>query len=157
MTLQVRAVLAVGVTLLALIGTPPGTHAQVEPGQTVSARVTLVPNGDTFDARRSGGEAFTVRLFGVDAPELNEPYGRKAQAAARRHIDGKTVRVDVVGRGPYGQTVGRAVVRGKSLGKILLRRGLARYDERRAPDAPELARLERRARKAGRGLWSEAD
>jgi endonuclease YncB( thermonuclease family) len=131
--------------------------AQVEPGQPISARATLVTEGDTFEAHRPSGRAFAVRLFGVDAPELDDPYGRKAQAAARNLIGGKTIRVEIVEVGPNGHRVGRVRYRGRSLGKHLLRRGLARYAEERAPGASDLGRLERQARRAGRGLWAEAD
>jgi endonuclease YncB( thermonuclease family) len=152
-----RAVLAVGWVLLGWAAAPTGVGAQVEPGQTLSVRVTLVPSGDTFEARRRSGASITVRLYGVDVPSLDEPYGRRAHAVARRHIGGETIRVDVVARGPYGQAIGRVVGGRGGLAKRLLRRGLARHDDAGAPEAAALARLERRARRAGRGLWSEVD
>lgn len=153
---QMRDARSVLLVVLLLAPAAP-TVGQPQPGQTISVKVVLVPDGDTFEAHRQAGQAFTVRLFGVDAPELNEPYGRKAQAAARHHIGGKTVRLQVADTGRYGQTIGRVVAQGGSLAKMLLRRGLARHDDQRAPDAAELARLERQARRAGRGLWSEVD
>lgn len=158
MTARARLLLATAGAFLASVCNLPGPcWAQVQPGQTVSVSVTLVPNANTFEARRRSGETLTVRLFGADAPELSEPYGRKAQAAARRYIGDQTIRLEVVETGPYGRTVGRAIAGGGSLAKMLVRRGLARYDDQEAPGAPELSRLEERARQAGRGLWSEAD
>lgn len=50
-----------------LLSVVPGAQAQsVAPGQTFTARVTSVTDGDTYDVRRSAGGAVTVRLHGVD-------------------------------------------------------------------------------------------
>jgi endonuclease YncB( thermonuclease family) len=73
-----------------------GADAQgVDPGQTFSARVVEVTDGDTYDVRRSIGGEVTIRLHGVDAPESSQPYGRAAARVARRHVGGKNVRVSV--------------------------------------------------------------
>lgn len=41
-------------------------QAQVQPGQTFTARVVEVTDGDTFGVRRSAGGEVTIRLHGVD-------------------------------------------------------------------------------------------
>jgi endonuclease YncB( thermonuclease family) len=57
---------------------------QTGAGQIFTAQVTKVTDGETFDARRSDGQSMTNRRFGVDAPESNQPYGRKALRAMDR-------------------------------------------------------------------------
>jgi hypothetical protein len=47
-------------------------------------------------------------------------------------------------------------VQGGSLGHMLVRDGLGWHYDQYAPNATELARLERQARNANRGLWSQA-
>lgn len=60
------------------------TVAQVEPGQTFSARVTEVTDGDTFDVRRSAGGEVTIRLSGAfPAPTPPSPSSRTAQPPRR--------------------------------------------------------------------------
>ena len=92
--------------------------AQVEPGQTFTARVVDVTDGDTFDAIRSTGGEVTIRLYGVYTPESDQPHGRAATRAAGRFIGGKDVRVDVEDIGSYGRAVGRVSVGGGDLGAI---------------------------------------
>jgi endonuclease YncB( thermonuclease family) len=96
-----------------------------------------------------------VRLFGVDAPESSQSHGRAATRAARRIIGGSNVRVSVEDVGRYGRAVGRVRVGGGDLSEMMVRRGYGWHYEQYAPNATELARLERQARNAQRGLWSQ--
>jgi len=134
----------------------PLSAAQVAEGQTFNVEVTAVTDGDTFEARRSDGQSMTIRLFGVDAPESDQPHGSESTAAVREYIGGKTVRVTVEDSGPYGRTIGSVEVGGASLAEMLIRDGLGWHYERYAPNRTELSRLERQARNANRGLWSES-
>ena len=132
----------------------PALSQPVEPGQTYTARVQNVTDGDTFGVRTSGGKAFTVRLREVDAPESSQPFGRAATKAARRYAGGKTVHAAVQNVGRYGRAVARVEVDGTSLGVLLARDGLAWWYQEYAPRATDLQRLQRQARNANRGLWS---
>lgn len=138
---------------LFLLSVLPAT-AQVEPGQTFTARVVEVTDGDTYDVRRSAGGEVTIRLHGVDAPETSQPYGSAATRAARRYVSGENVRVEVEEIGRYGRAVARINVQGGDLGAMLIRDGYGWYYEQYAPGATEYARLQRQARNANRGLWS---
>ncbi|MCS4185209.1 endonuclease YncB(thermonuclease family) [Salinibacter ruber] len=143
-----------------LLFAAPGSFAQdtpVEPGQTFTAEVVDVTDGDTFDVRRSIGGTVTIRLHGVDAPESAQSYGTAATRAARQYVDGKSVRVAVEEIGRYGRAVARVEVQGADLGAMLIRRGLAWHYRQYAPNATEYARLQRQARNADRGLWSQAN
>ncbi|MBB4060263.1 endonuclease YncB(thermonuclease family) [Salinibacter ruber] len=143
------------VLLACLLLSAPIAEAQVEPRQTFSARVAEVTDGDTYDVRRSGGGQVTIRLYGVDAPESSQSYGRAATRAARRYVGGKNVRVSVEEIGRYGRAVARVRVQGGDLGATLIQDGLAWHYEQYAPNEAEYARLERQARDANRGLWSQ--
>jgi len=114
-----------------------------------------ITDGDTFDIRRSIGRQITVRLFGVDAPESSQSYGTAATRAARRIIGGSSVRVSVEDVGRYGRAVARVEISGGDLSEMMVRRGYRWHHEEYAPDATELARLERQARNAERGLWKQ--
>jgi len=147
--------------LLAIFLLTPTTYsslaqesAQVEPGQTFTAKVVEVTDGDTYDVRRSAGGEVTIRLHGVDAPESSQPYGRAATRAARRYVGGERVRVQVEDIGRYGRAVASVEVGGENLGHMLVRDGLGWHYEQYAPNATELQRLQRQARNGNRGLWS---
>jgi len=143
--------------LLALAITTTNTAAQtVEPGQSFTGKVVSITDGDTYKVDRPDGPAVTMRLWGVDTPESSQPYGDDATRAARQLVVGKAVRVSVEEIGTYGRTVARLTVRGGGLSEMLVRRGLAWHADEYAPNATELERLQRQARNANRGLWSQA-
>ncbi|MCS4051298.1 thermonuclease family protein [Salinibacter ruber] len=131
-------------------------QAQVQPGQTFTARVTEVTDGDTYDVRRSANGEVTIRLHGVDAPESSQSYGTAATRAARRYVGGKDVRVSVEEIGRYGRAVASIEVQGGDLGAMLIQDGLAWHYRQYAPNETEYARLQRQARNAKRGLWSQS-
>ena len=140
-------------TLLLTLPYAAGPVAAQEPGTSFTGKVVAVKDGDTVDVLRYG-RAVTVRLHGIDAPEMNQPFGRGAKQAASRYVFGKAARVEVTDVDRYGRAVGRVEVQGGSLGQMLVRAGLAWWYRRYAPRDGELERLERQARNARRGLWS---
>jgi len=163
--MRLRSLLFAVVSLLFAAAAPssyaqrgaPSDSAPVEPGQTFTGKVVEVTDGDTFGLQRSIGGAVTIRLRGVDAPESAQPYGRAATRTARRLVGGKSVRVSVEEIGRYGRAVASVEVGGADLGALLIGRGLAWHYRQYAPNATEYARLQGQARRAARGLWSQAN
>lgn len=149
-----RTVLAATFLLLGSLLVAPA-RAQVEAGQTFTGTVVGVVDGDTYTVWRSAGDTVAVHLWGVDAPEPGQTYGAAATRAVRNYVDGKSARVSVEFVDSQGRVVGRMEVRGRSLSAMLLRRGLGWHYKLHAPDDTTLERLERKARTAGRGLWSQ--
>jgi len=144
----------------------------------VRAEVVRVVDGDTVEARVEG-EGEDVRLIGVDTPETVKPgapvecFGQRASRFAHRRLEGREVRLvfDEERRDRYGRLLAyaylpRPTFPGSPPGKgrqrelfvnaALVRRGLARTLTIPPNDrfAPRLERLELRAARAGRGLWS---
>ncbi len=142
----------IGLILLAAV---LGARGAVGGSSAQDVRVTRVIDGDTVVV--SGGEH--VRLIGVDTPERGDCFSRAATAEARRLAGGRAVRLrfDAERRDRYGRLL--AYVHRSSDGVFvnaeLMRRGYARTLSI-APNvrhAGRFARLEREARRAGRGLW----
>jgi len=116
--------------------------------------VVDVTDGDTLTVEGSAGEAVTVRLWGIDAPETSQPFGPEATAVARQEAEGKRVEVEVVDQGSYGRLIGRVHVGGTTLGRTLTRSGYA-WHARRHGTSGQLKENEREARRNRRGLWSQ--
>jgi micrococcal nuclease len=131
----------------------------------VGGRVVRVVDGDTIRVRLDDPkQSRTVRYIGVDTPESVAPdqpvecFGKAASDFNRRLVAGKRVRL-VLGRerrDRYGRLLAYVRVEGGPLVEDeLLRRGYARTltippnDDR----AGRFAALERKARRAARGLW----
>lgn len=134
---------------------------------SVEAEVVRVVDGDTVEAR-VGGDVERVRLIGVDTPESVAPgrpvecFGPEASRFAKRLMDGRQVRL-VLGeerRDHYGRLLAYVYLGDagdeRFVNAALVRGGYARTLTIPPNDryAPLLRRLELRAARAGRGLWT---
>lgn len=119
-----------------------------------TARVERVDDGDTLRVVMNG-RPVRVRIFGIDAPELDQPYGRQALDEARRLLANRTVAVVARDTDPYGRLVASLSVDGRDVGTELVRAGAA-WHFAQFSDSATLAEAERDARTAGRGLWAGA-
>lgn len=130
------------------------------------AVVTRVADGDTI-AVRQGERTVTVRLIGVDTPELGhrarpgappQPYAREAAAWVRARIDGRQVRLeyDRERLDRYGRTLAYVFLAdGTFLNRELIRHGYARaYTRFPFRYRKQFVADEAEARAAKRGLWA---
>jgi endonuclease YncB( thermonuclease family) len=97
-----------------------------------------------------------VRLHGIDAPELGQPFGRVARDRLAELVKGKTITVTTHGKDRYGRTIGSVAIEHDDVGHRLVAEGLAWHYTRYSKDAG-LAAAERDARAARRGLWADRD
>jgi len=117
-------------------------------------RVVKVSDGDTLTVLVERKE-IKVRLDSIDAPELRQPYGRRAQQSLAELCAARTARVVERGHDRYGRTVGRIACDGVDANAEQVRRGMAWVFERYAPRNSPLYGLQGDARLNRRGLWSE--
>ena len=120
--------------------------------------VTEVSDGDTL--KLSDGKTF--RLYGVNAPEVKEPYFEEAKAFTQNLVLGKEIsfeqeenyKVD-----KFGRSLGYVFVDGVNLNIVLVRNGLARvvlYEKRaKIKFQDELLSAEKEAREKKLGVWKK--
>ncbi|WP_448582239.1 thermonuclease family protein [Thermaurantiacus sp.] len=122
--------------------------------QRFEARVLRVKDGDSFLVERIPQKRVSeVRLAGIDAPELGQPWGLSSRSALRRLISGQRVTVDVIDRDRYGRLVSKVFVGQVYVNAAMTRSGNAWAFSRFLPDAAIRAG-HHAARKEGKGLWS---
>ena len=144
------ALLGVMVVLAALDAHATGP----KPGSELHGKIVQVKDGDSM-VLRTGDDNVGVRTFGVDCPERGMPFSARAKTFTSGLVGNRDVTVVVHDVDRYGRVVGDVkLADGRSLGRELLREGLAWYYRRYAND-PDFAKLEADARAAKRGLWSE--
>ena len=56
-------------------------QAHAADAQTITARVVGVHDGDTITALTDDKRQLKVRLHGIDAPELGQPFGQASKRA----------------------------------------------------------------------------
>jgi endonuclease YncB( thermonuclease family) len=122
----------------------------------VRGKVTGIKDGDTFEILIDR-KPEVVRLAHIDCPERGQPFGKAAKQLASDLCFGKLVVVKEEGRRDrYGRMIATVSLKnGTVVNKELVRSGLAWHFIRYSDDKA-YARLEREARAAKIGLWSEA-
>ena len=134
-------------------------RASVVYGVEPSYRVVAVSDGDTISVEPvQGGGRVKVRLHGIDAPELRQPYGQAAKTlvvdtALFKEVD---VRPSQQGNDRYGRIVAVVDVPGVGiLQELLLEAGLAWVWLRYCRDCGTWEAIQTKARDKGRGLWAD--
>ena len=125
------------------------------PRGTVAARVVGVTDGDTITAL-VGQQSEKIRIEGIDAPELGQAFGRNAKTRMSNLVFGLDVQLELHGRDRYQRLLARVTVDGVDVGRQLVFEGLA-WQYQGGPHREDLARAEKDARTARRGLWADSD
>jgi micrococcal nuclease len=144
--------------------------------------VVEVVDGDTIVVEYPNGTRETVRLLGVDTPEVhaeNDPsefegvpdaesgreclrdWGHRSSEFARTELAGETVTLvvdpEADRRGGYGRLLAYVEYDDGRFNYELVDQGYARLYDTAFADRDRYADAERRARENGTGLWSCAD
>ena len=124
-------------------------HAQP---QVVTGRVVGVHDGDSITVLAAGNVQLKVRLDGIDAPELKQPFSTQSKQALSGLVFGRTVNLHVTGKDRYKRTLAVVMVAGLNVNREMVIQGLAWRYEKYSKDAALLA-AQNEARGARRGLW----
>lgn len=166
--------------------TPPAADDLGSPapdtGPVERATVTRVIDGDTVEVRLADGTEETIRLLGVDTPEVhseNTPdeyegvpetdagraclrtYGERASDFAERELAGREVGIGYdpteERRGYYGRLLAYLYVDGEQFNARLIADGWARVYDSKIVERERYLGLESRAQTERRGLWACAN
>lgn len=122
------------------------------------ARVTKVTDGDTVSAVDQEGKTLKIRLFGIDAPEKTQDYGKNSQKALSGMVSRKEVDIETVAEDKYGRIVGIIRLGNKTVNEEMVRKGHAwvygRYCKR--SECGRWMELQEEARRDRRGLWKDS-
>ena len=132
---------------------PAETSTNVSP-----ISVTEVSDGDTF--KLSDGKTF--RLYGVNAPEVKEPYFEEAKVFTQNLVLGKEINFEQEENykvDKFGRTLGYVFVDGVNLNIELVKNGLAKvvlYEKRaKIKYQDELLSAEKIAKEMKLGIWKK--
>jgi endonuclease YncB( thermonuclease family) len=125
------------------------------PAFDLQGRVVRVADGDTVSLLDADNTQHKVRLFGIDTPEQNQPYGRAAKKALLDLVGQRKVGVVVVTTDSYGRTVGTLYHDGVNINAAMVASGYAWWYRHFAPHERKLAVVEQQARDRRVGLWAD--
>lgn len=135
--------------------------------------VVVVVDGDTIVVRDERAVRREVRLAGIDAPEMTQPYGVRARGRLVELVYGRRVRVTWYKRDRYARLLARVEVARTApcdrmpcantvdVAHVQVSAGYAWHDREHAleqalEDRVRYARAEQDARLRRLGLWAEA-
>lgn len=113
-------------------------------------RAGRVIDGDTFVVP----EHAVIRLWGIDAPEMNQPFGPESKAALVRLLGRRGLTIEQKDS-HYKRKIAIVRTGQQDVALELLKQGLAWHDRRYAPRQENYAEAEAEARAKKRGLWSD--
>jgi len=159
------------IALLLLCLACPFPAIAKEPIHVVQGMVVKVADGDTITVN-SDGNKVKVRLYGIDAPEvqrmnhktgyvskLGQPYGDEASRALASKVLRQRVRVEVMDIDRYRRSVCVVWKDGRNVNQEMVAEGWAwayrQYLDR--PHSSEYVSLEEKARRLHRGLWTQGN
>ena len=132
--------------------------------ENILYKVVKVIDGDTI-AVDAEGKKETVRLIGIDAPEIGakkECFSKEAEESVKNILSDASIELEEDesqnDRDKYGRLLGYIILKdGSNFNKTLIREGLAKeYTYKTAYKyQKEFKNAENEARKAKKGLWSD--
>lgn len=105
----------------------------------------------------TGEEATPLRLYGIDAPEPDQPGAAAAKAFTTEQLAGKSVEMERLTEDSLGIAVVKiTVAEEKDLSHLLVDAGLAWWDQENVPDDSKLMKLAAGAISEPRGIFVDA-
>ena len=128
-------------------------------------RIRRVIDGDSLEVKYAGlfsflRRPFPVRLYGIDAPELAQPYGQESRKQLETLVRRGGIRMDAMATDRYGRTVGllyRHRRRGQSVNVEMVRSGMAWWYRRYGGRDLGFPEAEAEAKRRRRGVWRHGD
>lgn len=123
------------------------------PHTVLTGTVTRVVDGDTLVVELSSG-VIRVRLYGIDAPEHNQPGGYESASTLRSLVERRQVSLEPISQDRYSRMVAKVYLGETNVNAEMVSRGEAWVYRHyiKGPDRKWCA-FEADARNKHRGLW----
>jgi endonuclease YncB( thermonuclease family) len=102
--------------------------------EPVEWKVVGVHDGDTLTAVDASNTQHKVRLAGIDAPEVKQPFGTKSRDRLADLTLRKVVRFNVHDHDQYGRLLADIEAAGQSVNRKMVADGVARHYSRYSKD-----------------------
>jgi len=124
-------------------------------GDIITGRALWIDDGDTFWMVTKDKAAVKIRMWGIDAPEKDQPGGKEATMALIQMIGRKQIKVETFGLDRYkSRTMGRVYLGALDVNLEMVATGNAWWYRQYAPKATDIQAAEIKARAAKLGIWS---
>ena len=126
-------------------------------------RIRRVIDGDSLEVKYGGffsfmRRPFPVRLYGIDAPEFAQPYGRESRDQLASLVRRGGIRMETRATDRYGRTVGLLYPRQRgreAINVAMVRSGMAYWYRRYGGRDLGFPEAEAEAQSKRRGVWRD--
>lgn len=118
----------------------------------IAARVVGVHDGDTITVLTPDKHQIKIRFAEIDAPELSQPYGKKAKQRLSLMVFGKEVSITPITTDKYRRMVARVYHGNRDINLAMVQSGAA-WAYRKYLTDPAFLEAEAKARNTRSGLW----
>jgi len=130
-------------------------------GKNENGFLSKVIDGDTVYIKTTSTKPIKVRLAFIDAPELNQPYGKAAKLFLKT-FEGVPINLEVKDKDRYGRTVAILYHANKDMNLLMVKKGFAwgytKYlDRATANTRTKYFEAQKTAKNNGLGLWQSTN
>ena len=87
--------------------------------------ISRVIDADTVVIKSDQGINYKIRLLGIDAPEINQVYGKEATRYLSNKVLGKNLKVLGENKDRYHRLLGKLILNGNDINLDLVKNGMA--------------------------------
>ena len=91
----------------------------------VNGVISRVIDADTVVLKSDQGINYKIRLLGIDAPEINQVYGKEATRYLSNKVLGKNLKVLGKNKDRYHRLLGKLILNGNDINLDLVKNGMA--------------------------------
>jgi len=144
------------IRFIMLTGCRPSEATAMTPAMIdMTAKPWILQPAHHKNSHRYEEEDDQQRLFGIDTPELGQPFGNNAKQALSGMVFGKSVTISSTGKDRYGRTLGTVFSQDKgNLNAELIHMGMA-WHYRRYSNSTAMQGFEDYAKENKIGLWAD--
>ena len=126
----------------------------------ISAKVIRVIDGDTIYVRDNDNKTHKIRLAGIDAPEMSQPFGKESRSHLQELIYGKEVFIEAKKKDRYGRIIGTTYHDDIDVNLVQIKVGMAWWyeyykDQQKPEDQRLYSTAHEQAKKNKVGLWKD--
>lgn len=126
-----------------------GIHSHAQPV------LEKVLDGDTVIIR-DGAQSYHLRLLDIDAPELQQVFGKQSKRSLAQLCMDAPLSVQTQGQDLYGRTLGHLYCGKQDASRSQIAMGMAWFNQRYS-QRHELQALQKQAQQQALGLWQQTN
>ncbi|MCI5162884.1 MAG: hypothetical protein D3917_12885 [Candidatus Electrothrix sp. AX5] len=123
---------------------------------TINAVVSSILNSDTLGTNKKGHKK--ISLYGIDAPEEDQPFGQEAKDFFRKKVFKKKIQEKVYDKKDDNTDVALVFAGGKNINELMIKAGYAWVYQPSCDESfcADWVRYEEEAKAQKKGLWGES-